>query len=280
VAPGDELTSPNTESAVRNTLLRAWMHRTLWTNDPDCLLARDVETELSTDEVRALATAIGLSGGTLMISDPVQRLSLERLGLIACLLPPLREVALPASYFEPGIPQRVSTRIDRPWGSWCLVGLFNQDDAPRQVRVAWHQLGLAAGAYHATEFWTHSYLGCSEQGVALTIEAHGAAVLAIHERQDQPQLLSTSFHISQGGVEVASWEYEEDSNRVRWTARLGRSAAGAFTLWIPAHLTPRRLVSTAHHAHWRRYEGSPTVILIETEIADHAEFALELEPAP
>jgi alpha-galactosidase len=279
-ALGDTLVVPNTASAVRNALVRAWMHPLLWTNDPDCLLARDVESDLTVDEVRTLATAVGLSSGAVMLSDPVQRLTMERLGLVACLLPPLRERALPASYFEPGIPERVVSRIDRPWGSWCLVGLFNQEASPRQVRIAWHQLGLEDGAYHATEFWSGTYLGCSETGAALTIAAHGAAVIAVRASQSDPLLLSSTFHISQGGVEVSSWEYERDSNRVRWTARLGRDAAGTFMLWVPAHLVPRRLVSTARNATWRRHEGSGTVILVETEIADYADFALELEYVP
>jgi alpha-galactosidase len=276
-ASGDAFTAPKSESAVRNTVLRAWMHPTLWSNDPDCLLARDVETELTADEVRALATAVGLSGGTIMISDPVQRLTLERLRMIACLLPPLRERALPSSYFEPGIPGQVVARIERSWGSWCLVGLFNQESSPQQVRIAWHQLGLVDGSYHATEFWSGNYLGCSEQGAALTIGPHGAAVLAVRASQSQPFLLSSTFHISQGAVEVSSWDYEYESNRVRWTARLGRDAAGTFMLWVPPDLTPRRLVSTARNAHWRRHDGSSSVIIVETEIADHADFALELE---
>jgi alpha-galactosidase len=276
----DALTSPNTERAVHNILARAWMHPTLWTNDPDCVLARDRDTELTCDEVCTLATAAGLCGGITLISDAVPALTLERLKLVACLLPPLRETARPARYFEPGISERVVTQIERPWGSWLLVGLFNQASTPRQLRTAWHQLGLAPGAYHATEFWSGTYLGCSEEGAALTLAPHGAAVLAVHAAQTDPCLLSTSFHISQGGVEVASWEYEADSQRVRWTTRLGRSADGTFMLWMPPHLWPRRLVSTARNAHWRRHEGSSSVILVEAEIADHAEFALELESAP
>jgi alpha-galactosidase len=277
VAGMEALGAPNTESAVRNIVQRAWMHPTMWTNDPDCLLARDQDTELTLDEVRALATAVGLCGGLTLISDPVARLSLERLELVARLLPPLRETARPSSYFAHGIPERVVAQIERPWGSWHLVGLFNQESRPRQVRVTWQELGLAKGAYHATEFWSETYLGCTDDGVALTLGPHGAGVLAIRGTQLKPFLLSTSFHISQGGAEVASWELEAEANRVRWTAHLGRSAAGVFMLWVPPHLTPRRLVSTARRAHWRHHEGDSAVVVVECEIADHAEFALELE---
>ena len=43
--PGLEPTAPATRNAVRNVLSRAWMHRRLWLNDPDCLMARTRETE-------------------------------------------------------------------------------------------------------------------------------------------------------------------------------------------------------------------------------------------
>lgn len=275
--PGDAQPQPNAEGALRNTLVRAWMHPTLWANDPDCLLARDADTELTLDEIRALATAIGLTGGMVVISDAMAHLTLERIQLAATLLPPLRERARPLSYFAAGVPERVLTHVVRPWGSWWLVGVFNGDGLPREMRVTWRELGLEPGPYHAAEFWSGSYLGISDDGAAVSLGAHGAAVLAVRTVASNPLLLSTSFHLSQGGVEIASWDYEHDSGRLRWVAALGRHAYGTFTLWMPSELTPRRLVSTARYAHWRHQEGNQSVIIVEAEIADRAEFALEME---
>jgi alpha-galactosidase len=271
----DTQTLPNTEGAVRNTLLRAWMHPTLWVNDPDCLLACEAGTELTAHEVRALASAIGLTGGMVLLSDRVSRLTLERLDLVARLLPPLRERAVPTSYLEPGIPEQVTVRLSRPWGSWLLVGLFNAAPDTREMRVAWDALGLEAGLYHATEFWSGSYLGASPDGAAVPVPGHGAAVLAVRAVLREPQLLSTSFHFSQGGAEIAAWDYEPEAARVRWVAALGRRAAGTFTLWLPAELVPARLVCTARAAHWHRRNGDQVVI--EAEIEDRAEFVLELQ---
>lgn len=271
----DTLALPNTEGAVRNTLLRAWMHPTLWVNDPDCLLARETGTELTIDEQRALASAIGLTGGMVLLSDRVSRLTLERLDLVARLLPPLRERAVPTSYLEAGIPEQVTLRIARPWGSWLVVGLFNSAPDAREMRVAWDALGLEAGLYHAAEFWSGSYLGASPDGAAVSVAGHGAAVLAVRAALREPQLLATSFHFSQGGAEIAEWTYDRETGYVRWVAALGRRAAGTFTLWLPPDLAPSRLVSTARVAHWRRHNGD--CIVVEAEIEDRAEFALELK---
>ena len=73
---------PTMEGAVRNTLARAWMHPTLWTNDPDCLLVRERRSELTLDEVRAFATAVGLTGGMVVVSDRLPDLPAERLEIV------------------------------------------------------------------------------------------------------------------------------------------------------------------------------------------------------
>jgi 2-hydroxy-3-keto-5-methylthiopentenyl-1-phosphate phosphatase len=67
--PGIEETLPSTRAAVRSVLARAWMHRRLWQNDPDCLMARRHATQLSPDEARTLAIAIAATGGMLLFSD-------------------------------------------------------------------------------------------------------------------------------------------------------------------------------------------------------------------
>ncbi len=80
--PGIEAAIPSTRSAVRSTLARAWMHRRLWLNDPDCLMARSSDTGLSRDERETLATAIGITGGMLVFSDDIPTLSRDDRGLI------------------------------------------------------------------------------------------------------------------------------------------------------------------------------------------------------
>jgi alpha-galactosidase len=73
--PGLEPVLPSTESAIRSVLNRAWMHRRLWLNDPDCLMARAEQTELSTAEIRHLAAAIAVTGGMLIFSDDMKHVS-------------------------------------------------------------------------------------------------------------------------------------------------------------------------------------------------------------
>jgi alpha-galactosidase len=75
--PGIEATQPAAASAVRNALARVWMHRRLWLNDPDCLIARE-SAGLEAGEARCVAAAVATAGGVAMVSDDVAELSAER----------------------------------------------------------------------------------------------------------------------------------------------------------------------------------------------------------
>jgi alpha-galactosidase len=72
--PGYEGTIPATANAWRNTLARSFQHRRLWLNDPDCLMLRHTETDLTEEQVRAWALAVGVSGGMAVISDDLSLL--------------------------------------------------------------------------------------------------------------------------------------------------------------------------------------------------------------
>jgi len=62
-------TSPSTRNAWQSTLARSFMHRRFWLNDPDCLMLRTSETDMTPEQVRAWALAVGESGGMALVSD-------------------------------------------------------------------------------------------------------------------------------------------------------------------------------------------------------------------
>lgn len=55
-------------NAARASLLRAPLHRRLWINDPDCLLLRPIDTELSPAQRRLAADMVAGLGCFLMVS--------------------------------------------------------------------------------------------------------------------------------------------------------------------------------------------------------------------
>jgi alpha-galactosidase len=60
---------PNAYFALKNALLRQFMHRKLWMNDPDCVLLRDREIDLSRNERELYALACGALDNMIIDSD-------------------------------------------------------------------------------------------------------------------------------------------------------------------------------------------------------------------
>ncbi|MCU1430818.1 MAG: alpha-galactosidase, partial [Actinomycetia bacterium] len=80
--PGYDAAAPSTRNAWVSTLGRSFMHRRLWLNDPDCVMLRTTDTQLSGDEARAWAYAVGVSGGLALVSDDLADLDVDARALL------------------------------------------------------------------------------------------------------------------------------------------------------------------------------------------------------
>ena len=72
---------PNAYFALKNALLRQFMHRKFWLNDPDCLLLRCSETELTRNERELYALAAGALDNMVIASDKLSLLGPEEISL-------------------------------------------------------------------------------------------------------------------------------------------------------------------------------------------------------
>ena len=68
---------PNAYFALKNALMRQFMHRRFWLNDPDCVLLRDRDIELGRAERELYALACGALDNMLIDSDDLSLLGKE-----------------------------------------------------------------------------------------------------------------------------------------------------------------------------------------------------------
>jgi len=80
--PWYEGTAASIATALRNTRARQFMHRRLWLNDPDCLMLRTTDTDLTADQVRAWGDAVAESGGMALVSDDLGLLDADARALL------------------------------------------------------------------------------------------------------------------------------------------------------------------------------------------------------
>ncbi len=94
-------------------------------------------------------------------------------------------------------------------------------------------LGLdASKEYLVYEFWKNKLVGiCKDHFNLDTLEVYGIQSLAIREKLDRPQLVSTNRHISQGAAEVEKLRWENNSLQGR--SRVVVDDKYLITLYLP-----------------------------------------------
>ena len=164
-----------TKHAIRNALTRACMHRKWWLNDPDCLMVRDTETELTVDEVRSLATVIAATDGMIVLSDHIGRLSPERLHILQRTRQLSGGDAQVVDLLRVDLPELVVSRAP----GRTVVAVFNFADEPRRKSVDLNALGVpAAASCSAVEWWTGTDVSIADGHADFgEVPPHGCRVL-------------------------------------------------------------------------------------------------------
>jgi alpha-galactosidase len=201
---------------------RFWMHPRIWLNDPDCMLARETDTALTLTEVQTLATVIGLSGGMVLDSDNLTKLSDERRDLISMLMPVYGKSAVPVDLFTSEHPQR----FELDCGTHRMLAVFNWADAPMAVSGR-----LPNQPSHVFEVWEQKYLGVMRDSVPSEIPAHGCCLYAIRPASGHPQVIGSTFHLLQGTMEIIGEEW--DGKTLRLSLRPVAKADGEMFIHVP-----------------------------------------------
>ncbi|MBI4531243.1 MAG: alpha-galactosidase, partial [Candidatus Latescibacteria bacterium] len=196
-------------------IARYYQQKRFWHNDPDVIYVGGNPPEFSPvsdpGEARLRTTAVALSGGPVLLGDNLSRLPEERLAMYTLCLPAYGVPARPVDLFERDFPQVWDLNVTTDWGRWDVVGLFNYSDQPVSLPVDLIHLDLQQEtSYLVWEFWEQEFLGVHSHTVDVNVPARDVRVILVKERPRVPALLSTSFHVSQGGVEVS---------QVRWDGR-------------------------------------------------------------
>jgi alpha-galactosidase len=194
------LSAPSVINSIRNTITRYWMHNRLWANDPDCLLVRETDTQMAGDEVRALATVIAMTGGMVLDSDNLPKISDARREIISQLLPVYGKSAVPVDMFQtPDVPWLLSLDC----GTHTLLSVFNWGDESAEIEVT-----LPGSPHHVFEFWEREYLGVPERSITLPVPPHGCRLLRLTPDRGHPQVVGSDLHITMGAMEISGEKWD------------------------------------------------------------------------
>ena len=181
--------NPSVKHAMRLTLQRNWMHNRWWVNDPDCLIVRETDTALDEAEVRFLATGIALSGGMVVASDDLPKLSAARRDMALALFPPPAVAADPVDASEAPVPSSWRATLGN---SRFLVGVLNWDDQPRWV--PWGEL-LRPGEV-AFDVWNGRQLPMGD----IYLRPHEGTLWQVAGPGPTPRVVGDTGHLGYAGL--------------------------------------------------------------------------------
>lgn len=177
--------NPSVKHAMRLALQRNLLHDRWWVNDPDCLLARDTETELDDAETRFLATAVVLSGGMVVVSDDLAKVPPVRRWMAEALIPPVGIAGQPLEPEEGPVPAAWHVKVD---DERALIGVLNWSDEGQWVAVdEYMQPGEVA-----FDVWNARLLGKGD----VYLQPHDATLWQVSSPAGGPRVVGDSAHVN------------------------------------------------------------------------------------
>lgn len=226
-----EPSMPSARNSMQNIITRTPLHNRWWVNDPDCLLARP-DSKLTLPEIQSLATAIALTGGSLVVSDDMTQLPLERLRILAALIPVMNKRPVVMDIFDSQRPSKLRLDLKGAVGEWHLLACFNWEDRDVKIELGLDEFGLPAGEYHIRSFW-YENIWQTKWGEAIfsgSISVHGVVLLAVRKAGAfSAAYLGSDLHISQG-LEITSWL--ADKWELKFEIHPGKKLPGKVDVWL------------------------------------------------
>jgi hypothetical protein len=244
-APPDARYCTFTRESLVGTAMRFFYNGRVYWNDADGFHVYRYENgEFTYGEGKVSATFHCLAASTVYVSEKFDRPYPEdRLELLRRISPPTTDTAYPVDLFVRKLAHVWNMPIERPFGTWCVVGVFNYGDNYGEGTPAFTARLDAASdlrlnpvkEYLVYEFWTKTFLGSFKKTfTSRTIQPRDCDVYCIVEKLDRAVLLSTSRHVRQMAMDIKelSWDLE-----TRTLKGLSRAVAGdpyRLSIHVPA----------------------------------------------
>ena len=263
---------PGVANVMKNSILRYFFHNKFWVNDPDCLLVRKDKTRLNIEEVKTLTSVIGLTGGQLFLSDNLSTLCEDRLKFFSSLLPVFNASCKPVDFLQNEMPKILMLHLDKGYDKWSIISILNWQNNKIDFKLDFSKIGLDENSYHVYEFWDKKYYGIFRKEFFLkNIEPHGCKLLKIIKLKDAPQVLSTSFHFTQG-QEVDEFYYNSTLKQLRFVVNLNKREKGDILIFIPFDFEVRKITSNSPEFFYKKIDKN--VLEISSVIDNFAEFII------
>ena len=183
----------------------------------------------------------------------------NRIELLKRVSPPTMDVSYPVDLFVRKPAQIWNMPVERPFGKWDILGVFNYtNDLNRVTKLAWRtfetfnftaQLDAAKDLrldpnkeYIVYEFWSKKLIG-TFKGTFETrpLNPYDCDIYSIVEKQDRPVLISTSRHIRQMAFDIKDLAYDGQQRMLRGVSRAVAGDPYQLRIYVPEGFSGKRV---------------------------------------
>jgi hypothetical protein len=216
---------PSLKPTLRATIQRSYMHNTLWSNDPDCIVVRKNKSKLTLDEVLLQLTIFGLSSGQIMISDDMPIVDKDRLNLLKRILPAYHEPAMPLDLFIHQLPMIYALTTSSCIGTHYLTAIINWNDKPQTFEFHVSDLIPYINRKEITkdqqfilfDYWAEQVIGIYSTDASIKFDqltAHSCKYISMipinDNNKNSPVFVSSTLHLLQGTIEINEFNVDSD----------------------------------------------------------------------
>jgi alpha-galactosidase len=168
-----------TRGALRNSLVRTFMDKRFWINDPDCLMLRTHKTKLTAPERASLYNGVMTIGGMLVTSDKMMEYGKEEMDNLAEAIKVFKTTA-GGKTFSPDLLKKKIPEILVNDKGFCSI--FNFDDEPQVKTISIADLYplVKKGKVTLVEHASGKHFVLSDS-LSFNLDAHGSLMFRIEK---------------------------------------------------------------------------------------------------
>ena len=215
----------------------------LFASDPDVTYTR-APGEVTEDERRTWHSMVGLLGGFMMTSDPLDqpefRADEDAIRMMEILWPPAPDKGRSLAAATDPWHRRFGFIARRRGGRFASMLLHNPLDAPADVALAVPVIEALGPRFHAWSFWDSRYLGeLDATFVARELAPHACLLLRLTpmRNDERPVLVGSDLHIAMGSAEIG--DFRASAGGVKIVLNDAGARSGNLYVWSSRPLALR-----------------------------------------
>lgn len=208
------------------------LHGRIWYNDPDPVYVR---ANIPMNHAQLICSWAAITGQMNLNSEWLPALPADRLDVLRRTMPSHGLLPRPVDLFENPIPRIWLLTDARKSPRHDVIGLFNWDGGPVEIDVPLDRIGLKGDAAYAMfDYWNNAFLPPAQGSLKITVPGQSCRILAVGPVSSQPQVLSTSRHVTQGIVDLLDEKWDAAGSILSGRSKLVGGDAYELRIAVPA----------------------------------------------